>query len=119
MLLELWEKVLGFLGVILGLCLAQIFFPYFFLPRGHEPDLFDVCFFQYIHHFEGIGDVLQSYYAYSVIFVTREFNVFGGDWEISSVKSILTDSVYFIWSEYLRGEFFSSQFYQFDMEIAW
>ena len=58
-LLDLGEMVSG-LGVILGLCLAQIFFPCFFLPRQHGTDLSDVCFFPYIHHFEGIGDVLKS-----------------------------------------------------------
>ena len=63
----------------MGLCLAQIFFPCFFLPRQHGTDLSDVCFFQYIHNFEGIGGVLQSCYASSFIFGARGFNVFGGE----------------------------------------
>ena len=59
-LLDLGERVLGLFGVILGLCLAHIFFHFFFLPKGYGTDLSYVCFFQYIPHYEGIGGVLQS-----------------------------------------------------------
>ena len=59
-LLELGEMVLGLLWGNFGFMLSTYFLPFFFLPKGHGTDLSDVCFFPYIHHFEGIGDVLKS-----------------------------------------------------------